>query len=116
MHGGVDGELFETLSASTREALLRAGRPREFRPGEVVFHQGDPCDSLFLLRRGRVSVKVLTPDGDERCRWVSHSDTLDWLTLSILRLGCEFYVHGPPELVEHLHAITHRLGRSLQMT
>ncbi len=61
----MDGELFETLSASTREALLRAGRPREFRPGEVVFHQGDPCDSLFLLRRGRVSVKVLTPDGDE---------------------------------------------------
>ena len=59
---------------------------------------------------------TLTPEGDERCRWVSHSDTLDWLTLSILRLGCEFYVHGPPELVEHLHAITHRLGRSLQMT
>jgi CRP/FNR family cyclic AMP-dependent transcriptional regulator len=56
--------MFETLSASTREALLRAGRPREFRPGEVVFHQGDPCDSLFLLRRGRVSVNMLTPDGD----------------------------------------------------
>jgi CRP/FNR family cyclic AMP-dependent transcriptional regulator len=44
---------------------MRAGRPREFRPGEVVFHQGDPCDSLFLLRRGRVSVQVLTPDGDD---------------------------------------------------
>ena len=59
---------------------------------------------------------TLTAEGEERCRWVSHSDTLDWLTLSILRLGCEFDVHGPPELVEHLHAITHRLGRSLQMT
>ncbi len=56
---------FETLSASTREALLGAGRPREFHPGEVIFHQGDPCDSLFLLRRGRVSVHVLTPDGDD---------------------------------------------------
>lgn len=65
MHGNVNGELFETLSASTREALLRAGRPREFRPGEVVFHQGDPCDSLFLLRLGRVAVHVLTPDGDD---------------------------------------------------
>ena len=61
----MNGELFETLSGSTREALLRAGRPREFRPGEVVFHQGDPCDSLFLLRRGRVSVHVPTPEGDD---------------------------------------------------
>ena len=65
MHGVVNGESFETLSAAARDALLRAGRPREFRPGEVVFHQGDPCDSLFLLRRGRVSVHVRTPDGDD---------------------------------------------------
>jgi CRP-like cAMP-binding protein len=48
-----------------KDALLRAGRPRAFRPGEVVFHQGDPCDSLFLLRRGRVAVRVGTPDGDQ---------------------------------------------------
>ena len=61
----MNGELFETLSATTREELLRAGRPREFRASEVVFHQGDPCDSLFLLRRGRVSVTMLTPDGDD---------------------------------------------------
>lgn len=59
------GESFETLPAAARDALLRAGRPREFQPGEVVFHQGDPCDSLFLLRRGRVSVHVTTPDGDD---------------------------------------------------
>jgi CRP/FNR family transcriptional regulator, cyclic AMP receptor protein len=45
--------------------LMRAGRPRVFGRGEVVFHQGDPCDSLYLLRRGRVAVHALTPDGDE---------------------------------------------------
>lgn len=53
------------VPADVRDALLRAGRPRDFRAGEVVFHQGDPCDSLFLLRLGRVAVRVLTPDGDE---------------------------------------------------
>ncbi len=60
----MNGELFESLSTPTQEALIRVGRPREFRAGEVVFHQGDPCDSLFLLRRGRVSVMATTPDGD----------------------------------------------------
>jgi CRP-like cAMP-binding protein len=31
----------------------------------VLFHQGDPCDSLFLLQRGRVAVHALSPDGDD---------------------------------------------------
>jgi CRP-like cAMP-binding protein len=53
-----------TTSAAYVE-LLRAGRPRSFGPGEVVFHQGDPCDMLYLLRVGRVAVRVGTPDGDE---------------------------------------------------
>jgi CRP-like cAMP-binding protein len=65
---GVMGERWEDhVPPEAREALLRAGRPREFRAGEVVFHQGDPCDSLFLLRRGRVAVRVRTRDGDEVC-------------------------------------------------
>lgn len=61
MRAGLDSE----IPAEARAAVLRAGRPRDFRAGEVVFHQGDPCDSLYLLRRGRVAVRVLTPDGDE---------------------------------------------------
>jgi CRP/FNR family cyclic AMP-dependent transcriptional regulator len=53
------------MTPSVEADLMRAGRPRAFRRGEVVFHQGDPCDSLYLLRRGRVAVHALTPDGDE---------------------------------------------------
>jgi CRP-like cAMP-binding protein len=51
------------LAPATEDALLRAGRPRQFCHGEVVFHQGDPCDTLFLLRRGRVAVHAVTPEG-----------------------------------------------------
>ena len=54
-----------TLSVPARDALLRAGHPRDYRSGEVVFHQGDPCDSLYLLRAGRAAVRSATPDGDE---------------------------------------------------
>lgn len=61
MPGGLD----LALPASARDALLRAGHPRDYRAGEVVFHQGDPCDSLYLLRVGRVAVRSTTPDGDE---------------------------------------------------
>ncbi|HEX6888301.1 MAG TPA: Crp/Fnr family transcriptional regulator [Candidatus Nanopelagicales bacterium] len=53
-----------SLEPATEDALLRAGRPRQFCHGEVVFHQGDPCDTLFLLRRGRVTVHAVTPEGD----------------------------------------------------
>jgi CRP-like cAMP-binding protein len=31
----------------------------------VVFHQGDPCDALFLLREGRVAVRAVSPEGQE---------------------------------------------------
>lgn len=59
------GRLELALPVAARDALLLAGHPRDFRGGEVVFHQGDPCDSLFLLRVGRVAVRVSTPEGDE---------------------------------------------------
>lgn len=54
-----------TLTPRARDALLRAGHPRDFAPGEVLFHQGDPSDSLYLLREGRVVVRSATVDGDE---------------------------------------------------
>lgn len=45
--------------------LEAAGRLRRFHDGEVVFHQGDPCDALFLLREGRVAVRAVSPEGQE---------------------------------------------------
>jgi CRP-like cAMP-binding protein len=53
------------LPAAAWEALERSGRPRRFHAGEVVFHQGDPCEALFLLREGRVAVRTVSPDGQE---------------------------------------------------
>lgn len=53
------------LGPATEAALAGAGRPRRFRAGEVLFHQGDPCDALYLLQHGRVAVHALSPDGDD---------------------------------------------------
>ena len=54
-----------SLPVAERDALLRAGRRRRFAKGEVIFHHGDPADSLHLLDSGRVAVRVLTPQGEQ---------------------------------------------------
>ncbi|WP_329038250.1 YafY family transcriptional regulator [Streptomyces sp. NBC_00178] len=51
-------------------------------------------------------------DGHEcRLRTVC-SDSLEWVALRLALLECEFEVHGPPELAEHLGALGARLARA----
>lgn len=45
--------------------VLDMARKRTFRKGEVVFHEGDPADTLHLIRSGRFAVKVTTQYADE---------------------------------------------------
>ena len=44
--------------------LLSVARRRRFARGEVVFHHGDPGDSLHLIAAGHFAVKLMTPVGD----------------------------------------------------
>lgn len=44
--------------------LLSIAHRRTFRRGEVVFHRGDPAESLHLVVRGRFAARVSTPLGD----------------------------------------------------
>ncbi len=57
--------MLSSLSAADRARVLQAGRRRHFARGETLFHYGDPADALHLLDRGRVAVRVLTPQGDQ---------------------------------------------------
>ncbi|MFE6996865.1 helix-turn-helix transcriptional regulator [Microbacterium sp. NPDC057659] len=52
----------------------------------------------------------LDAEGDET-RWRSDEDTVHWLAMRLLRLDCDFVVHGPPALVERLQAIHRRTAR-----
>src|SRR2546421_133058 len=42
----------------------RATRTAPRSRGEIVFHRGDPADSLHLVRKGRYAVRIVTPLGD----------------------------------------------------
>lgn len=44
--------------------LLESGRRRVFSAGEIVFHAGDPADTIHLVRSGRFAVRITTEFGD----------------------------------------------------
>ncbi|MDV6011941.1 Crp/Fnr family transcriptional regulator [Haloechinothrix sp. LS1_15] len=56
--------ILDPLLPEQRRQVLAAGRRREFARKEVVFHEGDPGDSLHLVQRGHVAVRITTPMGD----------------------------------------------------
>ena len=61
--GAVEGPRGRARRGRAAAALGRP--PPNVRKGEVVFHRGDPADSLHLVSKGRLKVQVMTPLGDE---------------------------------------------------
>jgi CRP/FNR family transcriptional regulator, cyclic AMP receptor protein len=60
----VQWRLLEGVPEEEVRLLLSVARRRRFARGEVVFHDGDPGDSLHLIVSGHFAVKVMTPVGD----------------------------------------------------
>jgi CRP/FNR family cyclic AMP-dependent transcriptional regulator len=56
--------LFHGLEAEVVEELLGRARKRRFERGEVVFHTGDPGDSVQVIARGHFALRLITPRGD----------------------------------------------------
>jgi len=57
-------QLLAKVPDDALQALLTIARRRTFDRNEVVFHRGDPADSLHLIVKGRFSVRIATPLGD----------------------------------------------------
>lgn len=45
--------------------IVATGRPREFSAGEVVFHQGDPPDGLYVMLDGKLRVYLSDDQGHD---------------------------------------------------
>jgi len=73
----VQWKLLSSLSEADRDRVLAATRPCSFDRGEVIVHEGDPGESLHLVRRGRLGVRVSRPSGES-------------LTLNVLSPGDAF--------------------------
>ncbi|MET8306846.1 YafY family protein [Micromonospora sp. NPDC005173] len=55
----------------------------------------------------------LRPTDDTSCRWHSPQDTIDWLAVRLTLLGCDFTVHEPVALVDHLRQLGGRITRAV---
>jgi CRP/FNR family transcriptional regulator, cyclic AMP receptor protein len=56
--------LLDGVSAEDQRRVLALARRRRFTKGEVLFHEGDPGDSLHLVSKGHLAVRASTPLGD----------------------------------------------------
>lgn len=57
--------LLAGIDESTLDELARRLRRRRFRRNEVIFHQGDPGDSLHIVASGSVKIVLPSPSGEE---------------------------------------------------
>ncbi|GGT22944.1 Crp/Fnr family transcriptional regulator [Nonomuraea spiralis] len=57
--------LFRVLGAAGIASTVRAGVARRYRTGQIILHQGDPGESLYVLLDGLVKVVFTTEHGDE---------------------------------------------------
>jgi CRP-like cAMP-binding protein len=55
-----------SLGEDQLRALAEKCRRRAFKPHEVLFHEGDPGDALFILQAGHVKILRVAANGEER--------------------------------------------------
>ena len=69
--------LFAHVEPAGLRVLARAMLRRRFHRNEVIFHQGDPRDSLHIIASGAVKIILPSPEGSTSAgRWSTGAVTL----------------------------------------
>lgn len=61
----MSSQLLGMLGETDRRAVLAKARRRRFIRNEVVFHDGDPGDTLHMIDNGHFAIRITTPQGDQ---------------------------------------------------
>ncbi len=56
--------MLEGLREDEVRRVVASARRRRFARQEVLFHEGDPATTVHLVAKGRIAVRVTTPQGD----------------------------------------------------
>jgi CRP-like cAMP-binding protein len=57
--------IFASLEEATLRRLAELCRTRTFKRGEVLFHEGDPGNALYLIESGQVKIVLVSDEGEE---------------------------------------------------
>ena len=73
---------FADLDESVAALVAGCAVNVHFRPGQHLFHEGEPADAFYVIRHGRVSLEVHTPTGPSVVVDSAHDDDVvgwSWL-------------------------------------
>jgi CRP/FNR family transcriptional regulator len=57
---------FASLSPETLAEIVKIARKRDYRPGAIIQHEGDPCEYAGFVLSGAVRIYRSNPDGREQ--------------------------------------------------
>lgn len=57
--------IFATFPTEDLELIAACMVPGQYGRGELVFRQGDPGTSLYVIESGRVKIRIVSPEGQE---------------------------------------------------
>ena len=81
--------------------LSAMGSEIHFRPGEVIFHEGDHSSFFYLLSSGNVALEVLSPGRPVRVATLYAGEVLGWSSVTGEADGKQFQARA----LEDVHAI-----------
>lgn len=73
--------LFEGLDRGGLEEIGSRMRPRGFARGDVICREGEPGESLMLIRRGLAEVTVASSEGERRVARLRRGDVIGEMSL-----------------------------------
>ncbi|HEY1497417.1 MAG TPA: Crp/Fnr family transcriptional regulator [Candidatus Solibacter sp.] len=77
------------------------GSEIQFRPGEVIFHEGDHSSFFYLLISGNVALEVLSPGRPVRVATLYAGEVLGWSSVTGEAEGKQFQARA----LEEVHAL-----------
>lgn len=57
---------FSELNATVLEAIARSATPRHYNAGQVIYLEGEPATTLYVLESGWVKATRMSPEGREQ--------------------------------------------------
>ncbi len=73
-----DHPFFEGLTPDELTLLAGCAVNVHAHPGELIFHEGEPADAFYVVRRGRITIETRLPTGSVVLDTAFEGDVVGW--------------------------------------